>query len=331
MGHEIRCLTLAMALRDRGVAVSFVTTGLQSEVRDFVVDPAPVHSRDIKRLPQEDSDALIAAARRTGASKVLIDHYGADEQYFSELKNAGLIIGVIDDIADRNLLAADWLLNQNIGADCLEVRAREDCEMLLGPRYALLRPQFRRARAGLNRNFAAGDYRVLITLGGGDVTPLLVRTLKALANCPFRLDVRCLAGEGCDNAQLQRSIAESPHRVEVFGMTLDVAGHMVWADLSINAGGMTCWELCCLGVPSLVMALSIDQLSNAERLSAAGIARNLPNPDSKQFDSVLATNMLDLLRSPDERRHMSELARQLVDGNGAERSAESFMNIVQTQ
>ena len=131
MGHEIRCLTLAMALRDRGVAVSFVTTGLQSEARGFVVDPAPVHSRDIKRLPQEDSDALIAVARRTSASKVLIDHYGADEQYFSELKNASLRIGIIDNIADRNLLAADWLLNQNIGADCLEVRAREDCEMLL--------------------------------------------------------------------------------------------------------------------------------------------------------------------------------------------------------
>jgi len=331
MGHVVRCMTLATALRDRGVAVRFVMAGLRSEATDFEVDSPPLHQSEGEFLPLEDAGALIAAVRRNGGSAVLIDHYRADERYLSALQEAGLRIAIIDDIGDRSLLAADWLLNHNVGADSLGYRVRRDCEVLLGPRYAPLRPQFRKARGRLNRSFAAEDCRVLITLGGGDVARLLARTLRALCKCPFRLDVRCLAGAGFADDHLQRVAAESPHRVELFGTALDVAGHMTWADLSINAGGMTCWELSCLGVPILVMTLSLDQRANADRLTAAGVARSLPSPDSEQFDSVLAATTFDLLRSPGERRRMSELGRHLVDGNGAERSAESFIRFVQKQ
>lgn len=331
MGHVVRCMTLATALRDRGVAVRFVMTGLGSETAEFEIEPPPLHDSEASCLPLEDAAVLIAAVRRNGGSAVLIDHYRADERYLSALQEAGLKIAIIDDIGDRSLFAANWLLNHNVGAHSLGYRVRRDCEMLLGPHYALLRPQFPKARARLNRSFTAADCRVLITLGGGDVEPQLARTLQALATCPFRLDVRCLAGAGSDDAQLQRAATQSPHRVELFGTTLDVAGHMTWADLSINAGGMTCWELCCLGVPILVMTLSFDQRDNADRLTAAGIARSLPSPDSEQFDSFLANTTFDLLRSPDERRRMSELGRQLVDGHGAERSAQSFVQLVQKQ
>lgn len=331
MGHVVRCTSLAAALRDRGVGVTFVAGGLRREAIEFDVEPPPPHDSDANSLPLEDAAAVIAVVRRKEGSAVLVDHYRADERYLSALEVAGLRIAVVDDIAGRSLLAANWLLNHNIGADSLEYLVRRDCRMLLGPRYALLRPQFRRARARLKRSFAADDCRVLITLGGGRTTPLLVRLLQGLAHCPRRLEIRCLTGAGSQDAQLQGVVAGSPHRVELFGTTPDMAGHMAWADVSINAGGMTCWEVCCLGLPILVMSLSLDQQNNAHRLAEAGIARRVPSPDDKRFDGLLAKATYDLLRSPAERRRMSDLGRNLVDGVGAERSAESLIQWLQKQ
>jgi UDP-2,4-diacetamido-2,4,6-trideoxy-beta-L-altropyranose hydrolase len=324
MGHVVRCRVFATALRDRGVAVAFVMTGQLDQESGFVVEPAPGCGFEGGLLQPEDAGALISAARRHGAPAVLVDHYGADEQYLSALKKSGLRVAVIDDIGDRNLLAADWLLNQNISANRFEYHVRPDCEMLMGPRYALLRPQFREARARLNRLFSVEDRRVLVTFGGGDVTRFVIRTLQALGNCPVRLEVRCLAGAGYGDAELRRAAVESPHKVELFGMTRDIAPHMTWADLSINAGGISSWEFCCLGVPMLVVTLSSNQQANAEGLTAAGIARRLPPPDGAQFHSAVASSVLNLLMGPDERQRMSDAGCNLVDGGGADRAAASF-------
>jgi UDP-2,4-diacetamido-2,4,6-trideoxy-beta-L-altropyranose hydrolase len=324
MGHVVRCRVFATALRDRGVAVAFVMTGQLDQESGFVVEPAPGCGFEGGLLQPEDAGALISAARRHGAPAVLVDHYGADEQYLSALKKSGLRVAVIDDIGDRNLLAADWLLNQNISANRFEYHVRPDCEMLMGPRYALLRPQFREARARLTRMFSAEDRHVLITFGGGDVTRFVIRTLRALADSPLRLEVRCLAGAGYGDAKLRQGAAESPHKVELFGVTNDVAPHMTWADLSINAGGISSWELCCLGVPMLVTTLAFNQQAIAEGLAERGIARRVPSPDGERFDNAVADSVLTLLMEPKERQRMSDAGCNLVDGGGAERAAASF-------
>ena len=42
-------------------------------------------------------------------------------------------------------------------------------------------------------------------------------------------------------------------------MVDDVAGLMGRADLAIGAAGSTAWERCCLGLPSIVLALAANQ------------------------------------------------------------------------
>jgi spore coat polysaccharide biosynthesis predicted glycosyltransferase SpsG len=120
---------------------------------------------------------------------------------------------------------------------------------------------------------------VLVTLGGGDTADLCATVL-----------------EGLD----------------------DMATQMSWCDVSVNAGGSTCWELLCLGVPMVVMALSSDQSRNPPALMEAGVAVAVGTPPEA------AAAVLELLDDPARRAAQSHTGTTLVDGAGAARAAASL-------
>jgi UDP-2,4-diacetamido-2,4,6-trideoxy-beta-L-altropyranose hydrolase len=252
-----------------------------------------------------------------GSQNVVIDHYGANTQYLQALREAGLRVGVIDDRADSDLSAADWILNQNIAAHRIEYRTRPNTPVLRGLRYALLRPEFAQARAQLAYSQPVGDARVLITLGGGATASLCVSLLGALERVERPLSVRCIASDA--DRQLERAASNSRHAVEVLGMLDDVIAQMTWASVSINAGGSTCWELLCLGVPMVVLTLSDDQRLNPPALEAGGIA-----VAAGGFDAA-ADAVAMLLADPVRMRSMAARGMELVDGLGAHRVAATLL------
>jgi spore coat polysaccharide biosynthesis predicted glycosyltransferase SpsG len=256
-------------------------------------------------LTETDLARTADAARRSQARCLVVDHYCATSGYLRNMKDQGINIAVIDDLADRELTAADWLLNQNLGAAGLAYRTRPDCVRLLGPSYALLRPEFGVARGRLARKFGPDDRRVLLTFGGGETAQLCVEVVKALSEVPRRLDVRCALG-GEDAA----SMAEL----------------MAWADLSLNGGGSTCWELCCLGVPMVILTLAPDQALNAAALERQGCALSL---GEWRADALPLAGLVDgLLADPAKRAAMSRASQALVDGAGAGRAADSLLALV---
>jgi spore coat polysaccharide biosynthesis predicted glycosyltransferase SpsG len=281
----------------------------------FSVDLLPPGAPGSNSLGPEDRTALEEAARVAGASVILVDHYGASERYMEGLRGEGLGLAVIDDTAARDLSSADWVLNQNLGADRLPLSHRPGATVLLGPSYALLRPEFARAREWMSRSFSAADVRVLVTLGGGDVASQANRVLEALEAVPGALEVRVVARTN------MHVPAHSRHRVELVHNPADMAAEMAWADLSVNAGGSTCWELACLGVPMLVLVLSPDQQGVAVALEQEGAAVQVQGsaPDR------LAETVASLLADAGRRRAMSSSAAALVDGLGAQRAARSLV------
>ena len=102
-----------------------------------------------------------------------------------------------------------------------------------------------------------------------------------------------------------------------------MAAQMTWADVSLNAGGSTCWELLCLGVPMIVVALSSDQRRIPQALEEAGLARRITSVDAA------GQAVVTVLADPKERAEMSFRGQTLVDGRGAQRVATSLKNLVQ--
>lgn len=329
-GHLVRCVALALALQRQGHVVEFLSrpSRLAEEHleghRLQVTWSADASGGVDDTLSEMDAEATIALAFDRGAGCVLVDHYGADIAYLRTLRAAGLTVAVIDDRADRDLRDVDWLLNQNLGATSLRYRTRPGAVMLLGPGYALLRPEFAFLRDSLQRTYGSDDRRVLVTFGGGDTFPYCLEALESLGRIGRRLEVRCVLGSDATQDRGLGVLAEkSKHVVELLRGVDSMAEQMCWADVSVNAGGSTCWELLCLGVPMVVARLNADDTGNASTLPAAGLACGVESP------AAAGPAVEALLADPARRQQLSLDGAQLVDGAGADRAAVSLAAVAE--
>ena len=62
------------------------------------------------------------------------------------------------------------------------------------------------------------------------------------------------------------------------------------ADLAIGAGGSSNWERCCLGLPSIIVAMSENQLPIAKALQKEGVVKFIE--DSSENYSMKLLNCL---------------------------------------
>lgn len=331
-GHVMRCLALAGRLREAGVAVTFATWADSRVVAERIrsegfatVSTGPGLAREAW-LGGEDLSITVSAAKAIGAVAVLVDHYQAGEVYLRGVVEAGLGLAVIDDVADRDLSAAGWLLNQNPRAGQLRYRLAPDCRRCLGPEFALLRPQFNATRAQLTRSFADADNRVLVTLGGGDMASKSAAIIRALNKVDRTLAVRCVMGGSDPSGAVERAVSESRHEATVVTEVSDMAREMALSDVSVNGGGSTCWELCCLGTPMVTVSLSGDQSDNVSELGRMGVAVDLGVWRDESTPDRVADAVAGLLADRERRAEMSARGQTLVDGDGAQRAARSLVD-----
>jgi len=180
---------------------------------------------------------------------------------------------VIDDLADR-AHACDVLLDQNYFMDPKQRyfgRVPDTCQLLLGPRFALLHPAYRTYREG--REPRDGTVRrVLVFFGGADPQDMSGLTLETLSQHEFRhLRVDLVCGRDRPRrAELERQAAGRPGTA-VHGPRPHLADLMASADVSIGAGGSTTWERMCLGVRSLVITVAANQEPLARSLADEGL------------------------------------------------------------
>ena len=55
---------------------------------------------------------------------------------------------------------------------------------------------------------------------------------------------------------------------------VNMAELMAWADLAIAGAGTTCWEMCLLGLPAIVIVVAENQRFIAAHLAEIGAAVN---------------------------------------------------------
>jgi len=181
-GHVMRCLTLADELRERGAEIVFVC-------RDFAGNLCGYTEGNLKHAAWLGADWQTDARQveeiikdfNTHPDWLVVDHYALDERWERYLRSYVKKIMVIDDLADRPH-DCDLLLDQNFYEN-LESRydglAPSGCKKLLGPKYALLRPEFREERKNLRKRDGYVK-RIMIFFGGSDPTNETTKALEAV-------------------------------------------------------------------------------------------------------------------------------------------------------
>ena len=325
-GHVMRCLALAEAWQDVGgaatIAMAQSTPAIEKRLRarNIQIDA-------FTTAPGDTSDATQTAslARDLGTIWVVVDGYCFGARYQSTLKEAGLKVLFIDDNGHSEHYSADIVLNQNAHASKkLYVSRADDTRLLLGPRYALLRREFHRW-ANWKRQIPDVGRRILITLGGSDaanVTQRVVECLSGFDTIPLEMVV--VVGGANPNAELLNKIAsrsEGNVRIETDVANMDEL--MAWCDVAIAAAGTTSWELCCLGVPAILLDVAENQTAVAQHLNRLGVAVHVDVHEGS-FDDKLLSELASLMGSAELRSKMSNKGRALVDGYGASRVLSFF-------
>ncbi len=334
-GHAMRCLALAQAWQDAGRAgrnrnnansASFAMSACPPALEDRLTREgiAVLHlAGSITPGSEADAHETAAIARERSAASgddwVAIDGYHFNADYQASMQALGLRILFWDDNAHCSHYSADLVLNQNIHARPeMYPSLAPATELLLGTRYAVLRREFNAYR-GWQRTIPESPRTVLIMMGGSDPANLTPRAIEAITLTPGEFAVTVVVGGSNPHlAAVEAAAASSPHRVTLIRDASNMAEVMANADLALSAAGSTCWELCFLGLPSVLVAVAENQQQAAQALhqsSAAILAPSGTTTSAKEL-AFLLTN---LAASAPIRAMMSQRGRALVDGLGAAR------------
>jgi UDP-2,4-diacetamido-2,4,6-trideoxy-beta-L-altropyranose hydrolase len=315
----MRCLSLAQACQLAGNHVVFAqaetTTPLENRIRSagmeivrFELPPGGV----------EDAAWTTDVARDWRASWVVADGYHFEAQWQKQINSAQLRLLFFDDFGHAGHYHADYVLNQNLAPDPNWYRRCEPwTRLLLGTRYAQLRPQFLDWRKW-QRHIPTVARKVLVTLGGADPDNATGKVLEALSRVG-NLEARVVVGGSnphLESLRISASRLSSSVRLEVDATNMPEL--MAWADLAVAAGGTTSWELAFMGLPSLVLILAENQRDIALKLAQAGVIRTLGWHAAVTPDQI-ATALDQLASNQVERQRLSQNGQQLVDGLGTQR------------
>lgn len=341
LGHLTRCLTLANALVSRGIRSCFLmrshAAGLVHMVEgaghavQLLADPArPAPETGDDALPhahwlpttrQQDAEQTCSALAAIGAAEwLIVDHYALDARWERACRREGLRILVIDDLADRDH-DCEMLLDQNL-VQQMETRYRDRvpaaCVQLLGPGYALLRPEFAAQRSLLtSRSGKIG--RILICLGGSDPTNETAKALAAVASLAMpQLVVDVVIGSTNPNAASVDALCRQMSNVALHRGANNVAELMKLADLSIGAGGVMSLERCCLSLPVIAVDIAANQVPSLTMLARLGALIHLGSATSVTVQDI-AAGIASLGADASFMRRLGDVAGALVDGEGRER------------
>jgi UDP-2,4-diacetamido-2,4,6-trideoxy-beta-L-altropyranose hydrolase len=335
-GHFMRCLTLATVIKAHGAHVRFVSRNLPEhllgmlvekgiELVSLVEDVTPstdgdlAHSHWLGGSQEQDAQATMQALSDQQWDWIVIDHYALDERWERKLRASTKQIMVIDDIADRQH-DCDVLLDQNFYADMQARYVNKvpgHCQLLLGPRYALLRDEFRVLRAHVKPHTGVVK-NILVFFGGVDARNYTGVTLQALAGIThedLHVDVVIGAQHPC-REQIQEACVTHGYVCHV--QTAKMAELMAKADLAIGAGGSASWERCCLGLPSLLVALAENQVDIAKALDSISACVYIGLAETVNFLAI-KDKVIKLLNSQDQLAMISKQAFSLIDGQGVNR------------
>jgi spore coat polysaccharide biosynthesis predicted glycosyltransferase SpsG len=102
---------------------------------------------------------------------------------------------------------------------------------------------------------------------------------------------------------------------------------MYEADIAVTSGGLTIWELACLGVPNVVISTSERERIHTPLMEKRGGCIYLGHEDEVTEQSIRAA-VSGLMANEKKRHEMSRTGLELVDGRGTERVIAEMLNLI---
>lgn len=314
IGHAMRCSTLASALITAGHEVEVVARSLTPLMVDRFEQLGAKITSTLDR-PAEFRQVL----EHADPDVVVVDGYDLGTDLETAARSTPVLV-VIDDNGELPVTLADIVVNQNLHAKDLDYDQTGRTKFLLGPEYALLRPDLlsvRRVQSSRNSPDVAVS-SVLISFGGTDPRGLTLPTLRHLLGWPSPTIIYvALAPPHADYRVVNELIESSEGRAGFARPDLLDAYRSV--DMAVIGAGATLWEVAYLGIPAVAVVVADNQVLGSGAASAAGFVTDVDCRIGIGSDRDLM-DMIDRLAGDHELRlALSLKGERLFDGDGANR------------
>jgi len=335
-GHIMRCLTLAKALSGNEQRCIFICREHPGNLIEIINDagfevftlPAGPNAAGNSHKDwlgadwQTDAEQTRDALQGLVVDWIVVDHYAIDANWERAMRPSCKRLMVIDDLADR-LHDCDLLLDQNLGHTVEEYAGLvpKACRLLVGSKYAMLRPEFAQLREfSLKRRANPSLDHILITMGGVDQNNATGQVLEALKSSTLPENCRITVVMGPHAPWLNevaKIAAAMPWEVDVKVSVNNMAKLMADSDLAIGAAGSTAWERCCLGLPCVTLVLADNQSEIASALSDVGATIKLEDTVGAHFGIELNRIISDISNNLNILENGSRLAASVTNGSGS--------------
>lgn len=328
VGHLSRCLTLADEFYRNGTEVIFLMSSPEMAIQDWVSNKKhKLHFLPEDMTTDEDLHQTITQIRAFKGDMCIVDGYHFTEEYLSGLAQSGIWTCYMDDMINYHY-TCHAVFNQNFYSppECFS-RAKHT-DLILGPRFALLREEFL-AYYDKTRYIRTDASRILVTMGGADPTQETEKVLQALEILPMSgMEARIVIGRSNPRAESIRRFCADKERKQIYVVResiSDMAKEMWEADLIISASGTTCMEFISLGTPGIVIVVVENQNLIGPELARRGLAVNIG-----WHEEVLAVELANkieyLLNDDCLRADMSKVERNALDDRGAWRAVRAMLS-----
>ncbi len=328
-GHIMRCIALAQAWKKRGGSVTFIShcpnhkisDRIESEGFDLVrikeICPCIHDIEDtLKVLQNQSSDADGNATGRY--NWVILDGYHFSPDYQKNIMAAGFKLLVIDDYNHLDHYNADILLNQNMGSNHYSYSCSPDTIKLLGTKYVLLRSEFLLPQS-IKKIVPAKAKNILVTMGGADpdnVTLKIIQAINKIDNPDLKFNI--IVGPTNPNINCLSKASQNQFSNINLIDNADMQAMMAWAHLCVTAGGSSCWELCFMQVPFIIIVIAENQAELTAGLEQAGAAVSLGKQEHLKLDDI-TQSILSLSCDMKTREKFRTASIKIVDGKGIKR------------
>ncbi|SSW69701.1 UDP-2,4-diacetamido-2,4, 6-trideoxy-beta-L-altropyranose hydrolase [Achromobacter veterisilvae] len=331
----MRCLALADGIAQRGGQVHFLVRRHPSHLGDLIEAKGYIlhwlvdvgnevgeelggYGKWLGVTQAQDRDASAQVLSQVRPDWLIVDHYALDAEWETPLRRwvGGLM--AIDDLADRDH-DCDVLLDQNYFRDPNRYQGRvpAHCIQLLGPGYALLRPEFHDLRRR-NRVRDGKVSKILVAFGGMDQADYTGRFLEAFEPRTDECSIDVVIGGGNPQRARLQSLCASRPDVRLHIQSARMAELIAKADLVVGASGTSNWERFCLGAPAIAVAVAENQVPVLCELEQDGLVLGV-SPESPDQVADCVNLVKYALHQPALLRGLSRRAAALVDGRGVQR------------
>jgi len=207
------------------------------------------------------------------------------------IKELGIKIVVLDDSSDRRL-SADYVfyppVTQVKKMDWNEFRGKK----YVGWEWVFLSKDFYILEILPNSKKDLKKNRLLITMGGVDTLDLSYQILSLLKAVKFEEEIILVLGSGYQGL-VNEAMLKGCTNIELVRAPKNMVEVMRQANFAISAFGVTAYELAVMGIPSLLICNSDDDLSSAEIFRNENIAQTITIQNLNGL--VLEASLKDLM------------------------------------